>query len=124
MTKLVDPTQIETIVGAPRHPMLHIGRAADGMLTIMHSAWCVRTGRDLRACPWSLALDVGRVDPIPEGQPIVLRMLGGRLAPEPIPADHTEHASNATTGTASRTGPQDTPAAPTHTPTASTSAAH
>lgn len=61
MTNLVDPTEIERIVGARRHPTDHYARAvsAERMVYILHSALCRDSGRDLRWCAYSQALDNG-----------------------------------------------------------------
>lgn len=58
MIELVDPTEIEEIVGTRRHKTYHLARAvsAEETVYIMHSQVCVDTGRDLRDCPFSLAL--------------------------------------------------------------------
>lgn len=59
MTDLVPPDQIEQIVGVARHPVKHYARAVSSTQTmyILHSQECVDTGRDLRRCRYSLALD-------------------------------------------------------------------
>lgn len=61
MTDLVDPVEIETIVGIKRHPARHYARAvsAEQVVYILHSQHCRDSGRDLRECPYSLALDRG-----------------------------------------------------------------
>ncbi len=61
MSDLVDPAKIEAIVGASRHPHLHLGRAVSSERTvyILHSEACINSGRDLRDCSWSWALDAG-----------------------------------------------------------------
>lgn len=61
MTNLVPATDIEQIVGAVRHPTLHVARAvsAEQTVYILHSQQCLDSGRDLRQCPFSLALDNG-----------------------------------------------------------------
>lgn len=59
MSDLVDPTQIETIVGAPRHPTQHIARMVEGTVYILHSQRCKDSGIDLRECPWSRSMDAG-----------------------------------------------------------------
>lgn len=78
MADLVNPGQIEKIVGARRHSTKHLGRYVtmpDGYtIYILHSAECKATGRDLRECPFSLALDEGTFVPFDghENRPIVL----------------------------------------------------
>lgn len=61
MTELVPPTEIEGIVGAKRHPRVHIGRAvsAEQTVYILHSQRCLDIFADLRKCRFSLALDRG-----------------------------------------------------------------
>ena len=62
MSDLVDPAQIEGIVGARRHPRAHIARAvtAKGTVFVLHSESCLSEfGGDLRCCPFSRALDRG-----------------------------------------------------------------
>lgn len=59
MTDLVPADQIERIVGVARHQVKHYARAVTATQTmyILHSQECVDTGRDLRRCRYSLALD-------------------------------------------------------------------
>lgn len=61
MTDVVPHGIIEDIVGARRHPELHIGRAVtkDRRFYILHSQECLLSGRDLRDCEFSIALDDG-----------------------------------------------------------------
>lgn len=61
MTDLVNPSEIESIVGAPRHATDHLGRAvsAEQTVYILHSEECRASGVDLRECPYSVALDLG-----------------------------------------------------------------
>lgn len=61
MTNLVPATEIEGIVGVPRHPTLHHGRAvsAEETVYILHSHQCLADFEDLRDCPYSIALDDG-----------------------------------------------------------------
>lgn len=51
----------EAIVGAPRHPYLHLGRGVSFQrhLYILHSEECRRNLDDLRECRYSLAFDNG-----------------------------------------------------------------
>lgn len=64
MTDLVDPEEIERIVGVQRHPTLHYARAVQVMdrVYILHSQECRDSGIDLRDCPYSRALDNGITD--------------------------------------------------------------
>lgn len=66
MSQLVDPTEIEAIVGAPRHPTLHLGKAvtSEQTLYVLHSQECLDSGIDLRECEYSIALDLG-IDRVP-----------------------------------------------------------
>lgn len=92
MTDLVNPSTIEAIVGADRGATLHRGRAVTtGKKTvyILHSAECLNSGRDLRNCPYSIALDRGITDPYPrmhwrhfQDRPVILRIHYGYLVPD------------------------------------------
>lgn len=77
----LDPDS-EGIVGVPRHPRLHRGRAVaeTEQVHILHSADCRDSGLDLRTCPYSIALDRGirRRDWI-EDAPVELAIVDGRL---------------------------------------------
>lgn len=61
MTDLVSPDEIETIVGIERHATRHYARAvsSERIIYILHSTRCKASGRDLRECMFSLALDNG-----------------------------------------------------------------
>lgn len=61
MSKLVNPDEIERIVGTGRHQTRHYARADSTTQTvyILHSQKCKDTGKDLRSCLFSLALDNG-----------------------------------------------------------------
>lgn len=61
MTDLVPAEDIERIVGVDRHPTDHYGRVvtAEQTLYILHSRQCCDSGRDLRECGFSVALDRG-----------------------------------------------------------------
>ena len=61
MSTLVDPGEIETIVGARRHSVKHLGRLITETRTVyvLHSHLCRNTGRDLRECEFSIAMDEG-----------------------------------------------------------------
>jgi hypothetical protein len=64
VSDIVPAEDIERIVGVERHPTEHWGRAvsAEQRVYILHSQECLDSGRDLRECPYSLALDNG-IDP-------------------------------------------------------------
>jgi len=61
MTALVDPSEIERIVGIERHAVRHYARAvsAEQTVYILHSVLCRERHKDLRECLFSLALDNG-----------------------------------------------------------------
>lgn len=61
MTELVNPSEIEAVVGVSRHATEHWGRAvsAEETVYILHSQACKDSGIDLRQCPYSIALDRG-----------------------------------------------------------------
>jgi hypothetical protein len=61
MSKLVPSSDIERIVGVPRHRSLHYGRASstEQVVYILHSKECLATGRSLSECRFSVALDRG-----------------------------------------------------------------
>jgi hypothetical protein len=61
VSRLVPGDEIEAIVGRARHATEHWGRAvsAERRVFLLHSARCRDSGRDLRQCPYSLALDDG-----------------------------------------------------------------
>lgn len=61
MSNLVPAEQIEQAVGARRHAHQHLGRAvsAEQTVYVLHSQRCKDTGRDLRDCLFSQALDNG-----------------------------------------------------------------
>ncbi len=90
MTDLVDPTEIERIVGARRHATTHLGHADSDneMVYILHSQECLDSGIDLRECSFSVALDKG-INPLGwkyfMDQPVGLIIVGGRLLPFSTP---------------------------------------
>ena len=57
MTNLVDPSEVESIVGARRHKTSHLCRTVDDIVYILHSQQCIEDYPDLRKCPFSKALD-------------------------------------------------------------------
>lgn len=65
MSDLVSPDEIEQIVGIQRHATRHYARAvsAEQTVYILHSHKCKDSGRDLRECLFSLALDNGIDEP-------------------------------------------------------------
>lgn len=83
MSRLEPADQIEDIVGVPRSETLHIGRAvsSEQRVYILHSRMCFDDqSRDLRACPFSLALDrASDLDVWREDEPWVLGLEHGEL---------------------------------------------
>ena len=59
MADLVPADEIEQIVGARRHSIKHLGRliSEEQWVYILHSRMCLSTGRDLRECAFSVAMD-------------------------------------------------------------------
>lgn len=102
MSTLVDPTEIEDIVGAKRHPTQHLGRAvtAERMVYVLHSQECLDSGIDLRDCEYSIALNKGieRVPGLSKDRPVpgwdkrsdvpvvlmIMDSLGGVLIPRVV----------------------------------------
>lgn len=86
MADMVDSSTIEAIVGVPRHATKHYGRAvpSERCVYILHSSECLESGRDLRECPYSVALDHGveywRWQQV-LGRPVLLEIQQGHLAP-------------------------------------------
>lgn len=96
MTRLESADKIERIVGAKRHDTLHVAHAisAEQRVYILHSRECVEQitsrGSDLRACPFSRALDNGiEMDEWDHWQdrPVVVRIAPEYedLTPWPLP---------------------------------------
>jgi hypothetical protein len=87
MSELVPATEIEEIVGVQRHLTMHYARAvsAEQTVYILHSQTCRDSGRDLRECPFSLALDKGIAAEDWDGredEPVRVAIhLSGRLVP-------------------------------------------
>lgn len=96
MSELVNPDQIEEIVGAPRYPISHLGRAnsTEQKVYILHSRQCKESGIDLRRCLYSRALDAGIDHDAWEGledRPVILAITDRGLVPTgsvkpPLPA--------------------------------------
>lgn len=88
MSDLVAKDAIEGIVGAKRHPVLHLGRAVsdEEMFYILHSQACRDSGVDLRSCRFSVALDDHGIDPYewPEDVAVFLRVVDGALQPSAL----------------------------------------
>ena len=88
MSVRIDSTKIEAIVGVSRDPVNHIARLVSDEHTvyILHSQLCLNSEivglRDLRDCPYSLALDEG-IDESEWGQdePVRVMVSDGRLMP-------------------------------------------
>lgn len=91
MIKPVLPTIIEDIVGIKRHPTRHYARAISDRrkVYILHSQTCIINSRDLRYCPFSLALDLGIDDVFDQwrdvqDRPVIVGIQNGYLVPDPI----------------------------------------
>lgn len=88
MSELVDPIEIEVIVGVARNHTFHLARAisADHTVYILHSQECKDSGIDLRQCVFSQALDRG-IDVALwqrlhcEDRVVALAVMGGELLP-------------------------------------------
>lgn len=97
MSDLVDPGDIEMIVGSDRHQVDHRGRAvsAEQRVYILHSHRCRERYRDLRECPYSKVLDRG-IDLEHwagfEDQPVRLWISVGTLKLVPLPLRSEEEA--------------------------------
>lgn len=89
MSDLVDPNDIEAIVGRAREEHAHWGRASttDQKFYILHSRQCLDSGLDLRRCEYSLALD-NAFDPEDfadlEDRPVPLMLWHGMLLPDMV----------------------------------------
>lgn len=82
MTDLVDPDEIEGIIGFPRHGRLHLAihDTGGGEVYVMHSQACVDSGIDLRDCEFSLALDDGVARGFPGDRAVIAQVCyDGRL---------------------------------------------
>lgn len=86
MSALVPGDQIEAIVGVSRHDIDHYARAvsAEQTVYILHSRQCLDSGRDLRECPYSLALDNYGIDVDDwiEDEPVVVMIDDDCLVPQ------------------------------------------
>lgn len=88
MTTRVPADRIEQLVRASRHPHEHIirGDYTNGRAYILHSSRCVERYKDLRDCPWSLALDRADVW-LSSDEPSFVRVRESRLiAGDVVPA--------------------------------------
>lgn len=84
MSDRVDSAIIQNIVGHPRHPFLHYGRAIseEELVYILHSQACLESMPDFRDCSYSLALDKGiDLSDWIFDQPLPLTIKWGRLVP-------------------------------------------
>lgn len=78
----MDPSEIEGIIGHPRHGVLHLAvwDSDGGTVYIMHSQACVDSQLDLADCEVSLALDRGIVASFPPDRPVIADVFyDGRL---------------------------------------------
>lgn len=86
MADLVDPDEIERLVGVERHPTRHYARAvsAEQVVYILHPVKCRDHTPDLRDCRFSLALDNGIAMcdwSGVEDQAVLVTVRAGRLVP-------------------------------------------
>ena len=70
MTELIDPSEVERLVGAYRHPTAHLCRADSfhEATYLLHSKACLDSGIDLRTCEYALAQDNGIDTDVWEGR--------------------------------------------------------
>lgn len=88
MSDLVDPSEIERIVGVKRRAFHHVARVvkAEDKIYILHSQQCLDSGIDLRDCQFSRALDAG-VQPANWATaerlecPVLVEVIGNLLVP-------------------------------------------
>jgi hypothetical protein len=84
VSELVDPDEIERLVGCERPLLGHAGRLVDGTFYILHSKLCKDSGQDLRRCAYSLAMDKGPDPDVewPQGpQFLAISVKTGKLFP-------------------------------------------
>ncbi|KQY58336.1 hypothetical protein ASD11_01325 [Aeromicrobium sp. Root495] len=86
MSELVDPVEIERIVGVPRHASQHQARAvsSERKVYVLHSVECVQEYADLRECPYSAALGEGIREqqwPADAPTPVLIDSESGQLCP-------------------------------------------
>lgn len=86
MADLVPADQIESRVGARRHPTEHIarGNTTTGALHILHPDKCVRT---YFHCPWVVASERQQAW-LPPDEPVLLRLRAGKFVTAPLPKDY------------------------------------
>jgi len=100
VSELVPTSEIERLVGAPRHETEHMGRAVSSkqVVYVLHSQECFDSGVDLRDCPFSLALDEFGIDTDGawcgrEDEAVVLDIVDGELVPA-LPKEPVTEASD------------------------------
>ena len=86
MTELIDPSEVERLVGAYRHPTAHLCRADSfhEATYLLHSKACLDSGIDLRTCEYALAQDNGIDTDVWEGRedmPVQVAIVDARLVP-------------------------------------------
>ena len=85
MSRIETPDKTMQIVGRDRHETEHYGRAvsAEERVYILHSRECFESGRDLRQCEFSIAMDLGiDLDRWVEDQTVLLEIEDGLLVPD------------------------------------------
>lgn len=87
MSDLVNPDEIEVIVGVKRHSTWHYAHYISDwrVVYILHSFACKETTPDLRTCEYSIALDHGIENQIPwifwrdlQDEPVPVEILSER----------------------------------------------
>lgn len=86
MTELIDPSEVERLVGAYRHPTDHLCRADSfhEATYLLHSKACLDSGIDLRTCEYALAQGNGIDTDVWDGRmdaPVLVAIVDARLVP-------------------------------------------
>ena len=85
MSRIETPDKTMQIVGRDRDETEHYGRAvsAEERVYILHSRECFESGRDLRQCEFSVAMDLSiDLDRWVEDQTVLLAIEDGLLVPD------------------------------------------
>jgi hypothetical protein len=87
MTELVNPEEIEEIVGKQRSDLVHWAKAVseEKKVYLLHPTKCLKDESDLRNCPYSRALDNGiDIREWIEDVPLEVEVGDGHLRPASI----------------------------------------